>query len=417
MDENGNDSSSDEEIPLIPVKNAINGLETFINFFEQHQKILEIYLKRNTQDIQDLVNQHKENHITKFIETEATYNEIFAVKEHAKKLQNSIEIAIHNQFKHDPSMTNRIISLIKSKVELEAEKHTLDVLDKCVNDLRLRCQNVLCIDDGLKMICEHVNNSNEIIELKKSQIEQLNLINNQTITTFFNQLREVSEYIKRVLCPFSHDFEWIYKRIDCMMMKENERFQKLDLKITVQLYYENEIHHIGSLEIHRTLDDPFLKDVKDIIRSPKYLGAECIYMMLRELKSESKNWLSSVRNLMINCNKNDSYTKTIESMQVAIEYLKENQIPRHKAKIDDLTKTTFHAIHEILEERGIAQTQACAAQLSSTIANNPGASSTQLTILIALIKEDSPSAQINILGVNTNQSDQMSSQPQSLAIQ
>ncbi|CAJ0633660.1 11135_t:CDS:2, partial [Entrophospora sp. SA101] len=66
---------------------------------------------------------------------------------------------------------------------------------------------------------------------------------------------------------------------------------------------------------------------------------------------------------------------------------------------------------------GIAQTQACAAQLSSTIANNPGASSTQLTILIALIKEDSPSAQINILGVNTNQSDQMSSQPQSLAIQ
>ncbi|CAJ0633663.1 11137_t:CDS:10 [Entrophospora sp. SA101] len=351
MDENGNDSSSDEEIPLIPVKNAINGLETFINFFEQHQKILEIYLKRNTQDIQDLVNQHKENHITKFIETEATYNEIFAVKEHAKKLQNSIEIAIHNQFKHDPSMTNRIISLIKSKVELEAEKHTLDVLDKCVNDLRLRCQNVLCIDDGLKMICEHVNNSNEIIELKKSQIEQLNLINNQTITTFFNQLREVSEYIKRVLCPFSHDFEWIYKRIDCMMMKENERFQKLDLKITVQLYYENEIHHIGSLEIHRTLDDPFLKDVKDIIRSPKYLGAECIYMMLRELKSESKNWLSSVRNLMINCNKNDSYTKTIESMQVAIEYLKENQIPRHKAKIDDLTKTTFHAIHEILEER------------------------------------------------------------------
>nr|CAG8446101.1 8712_t:CDS:10 [Entrophospora candida] len=340
------------------------------------KQFLEIYLKRNTQDIQDLVNQHKENHITKFIETEATYNEIFAVKERAKKLQNSIEIAIHNQFKHNPSMTNRIISLIKSKVELEAEKHTLDVLDKCVNDLRLRYQNVLCIDDGLKMICEHVNNSNEIIELKKSQIEQLNLINNQTISTFFNQLREVSEYIQRVLCPFSHDFEWIYKRIDCMMMKENEKFQKLDLKITVQLYYENENHHIGSLEIHRTLDDPFLKDVKDIIRSPKYLGAECIYMMLRELKSEctmyknlrfimnknflphyyelnmiAKNWLSSVRNLMIDCNKNDSYTKTIESMQVAIEYLKENQIPRHKTKIDDLTKTTFHAIHEILEER------------------------------------------------------------------
>ncbi|CAJ0912725.1 9452_t:CDS:2 [Entrophospora sp. SA101] len=37
MDENGNDSSSDEEIPLIPVKNAINGLETFINFFEQQK--------------------------------------------------------------------------------------------------------------------------------------------------------------------------------------------------------------------------------------------------------------------------------------------------------------------------------------------------------------------------------------------
>ena len=37
MGENGNDSSSDEEIPLIPVKNAINGLETFINFFEQQK--------------------------------------------------------------------------------------------------------------------------------------------------------------------------------------------------------------------------------------------------------------------------------------------------------------------------------------------------------------------------------------------
>ncbi|CAJ0754064.1 13417_t:CDS:2, partial [Entrophospora sp. SA101] len=104
-------------------------------------------------------------------------------------------------------------------------------------------------------------------------------------------------------------------------------------------------------DIYRLIVALLNDDVKDIIRSPKYLGAECIYMMLRELKSESKNWLSSVRNLMINCNKNDSYTKTIESMQVAIEYLKENQIPRHKAKIDDLTKTTFHAIHEILEER------------------------------------------------------------------
>jgi hypothetical protein len=37
MGENGNDSSSDEELPLIPVKNAINGLETFINFFEQQK--------------------------------------------------------------------------------------------------------------------------------------------------------------------------------------------------------------------------------------------------------------------------------------------------------------------------------------------------------------------------------------------
>nr|CAG8435620.1 13587_t:CDS:1 [Entrophospora candida] len=37
MGENGDDSSSDEEIPLIPVKNTINGLETFINFFEQQK--------------------------------------------------------------------------------------------------------------------------------------------------------------------------------------------------------------------------------------------------------------------------------------------------------------------------------------------------------------------------------------------
>ena len=35
--ENDNYLSSDEEIPLIPVKNAINGLEIFINFFEQQK--------------------------------------------------------------------------------------------------------------------------------------------------------------------------------------------------------------------------------------------------------------------------------------------------------------------------------------------------------------------------------------------
>jgi len=37
MNENGNDSSSDEEILLVSAKNATNGLETFINFFEQQK--------------------------------------------------------------------------------------------------------------------------------------------------------------------------------------------------------------------------------------------------------------------------------------------------------------------------------------------------------------------------------------------
>jgi len=37
MNENDNDSSSDEEIPLVSEKNATNGLETFVNFFKQQK--------------------------------------------------------------------------------------------------------------------------------------------------------------------------------------------------------------------------------------------------------------------------------------------------------------------------------------------------------------------------------------------
>nr|CAG8553245.1 5905_t:CDS:10 [Entrophospora candida] len=98
----------------------------------------------------------------------------------------------------------------------------------------------------------------------------------------------------------------------------------------------------------------------------------------------------------------------------------------------------------VKKQVAIAQTQARAAQLSSTIANNPGASSTQLVTPVisstsqigsnianignvqqpipqnvgqSSSNQGSPPAQINILGVNTNQSNQMSSQPQSPAIQ
>ena len=45
MGENGNDSSSDEEIPLIPVKNAISGLEKHLLIFLNNKMILNLKLK------------------------------------------------------------------------------------------------------------------------------------------------------------------------------------------------------------------------------------------------------------------------------------------------------------------------------------------------------------------------------------
>ncbi|GES76730.1 HAUS augmin-like complex subunit 5 [Rhizophagus clarus] len=340
--------------------------------------------------VQRLLQQRRESHIEKFIETEAILNNIFKLRENIKQETESINAYIKKKYVHIPSMDDSIIQMLNSKASLEANQAVLNRIMRFVNFLESQQQNLVAYSDELPILFNRVNDYNNVIEEKQTNIQRLIKINLLTRMNFIKQSKEISSFVQEELFTFANIIENLGKNLDSMIIKENEKFKNLNLGLAKQVKLQSGFRIISTLDINRTLDDKFVRDIKDLIHCPKYLSADRIFLVLSDLKREgvvfeiarsylNKNikpchydfqtlairWLSAIgAGVVTNFDKNGAFLQTTDGMQQAVKALKDllekqeqsflsKEILRLNREIDIINKAEniFREIQDILEER------------------------------------------------------------------
>ncbi|RIA96493.1 hypothetical protein C1645_383549 [Glomus cerebriforme] len=338
--------------------------------------------------VQRLLQQHRENHVEKFIETEAILSNIFKLKEKIQQETESIKAYIGKKYEHIPSTDESIILMLNSKASLEANQVALNLIVKFANLLESQQQNLVASGNELSTLFNQVKGYNEVIEEKQKNIQRLIQINQLTRMRFIKQSKEISSFVQEELFPFANNIETLGKNLDSMMMKENEKFKILNLKLAKQVKLQSDFRAISTLDINRTLDDEFVREIKELIHCPKHMSADRFIMVLSDLKREGVifeiarshliktmrpchnelqilaiRWLSAI-GVVTNFDKNVSFMQTTNGMQHAAEALKDllekqeqnflsKEILRLKREIGiiDTAEDIFREIQGILEER------------------------------------------------------------------
>ncbi|GBB97909.1 hypothetical protein RclHR1_00310037 [Rhizophagus clarus] len=259
-----------------------------------------------------------------------------------------------------------------------------------VNFLESQQQNLVAYSDELPILFNRVNDYNNVIEEKQTNIQRLIKINLLTRMNFIKQSKEISSFVQEELFTFANIIENLGKNLDSMIIKENEKFKNLNLGLAKQVKLQSGFRIISTLDINRTLDDKFVRDIKDLIHCPKYLSADRIFLVLSDLKREgvvfeiarsylNKNikpchydfqtlairWLSAIgAGVVTNFDKNGAFLQTTDGMQQAVKALKDllekqeqsflsKEILRLNREIDIINKAEniFREIQDILEER------------------------------------------------------------------
>ncbi|CAG8564736.1 16528_t:CDS:10 [Funneliformis caledonium] len=315
------------------------------------------------QKVQRLLQQCRENHVEKFIETEAILNDIFKLKEKIQQEIKPIKAYTEKKYMHIP-MEDCIIQVLNSNAALEANQVALKMVVSFADMLESQNQNLVVSRDELSTFFDLVNGYKSDIEEKQKTIQRLNYLNQLTRTNCIGKAEEISGFLQEKLFPFANHIETLGKNLDNMMMKENEKFKILNLRSAKQIKLHNDFRAISTLDIHRALDDNFVYNIKDLIHCPKYMSADRIFMTLSDLKREGIRWSSVIRDAVTTFDKNASFMQVTNSMQQAAETLKglldkqghgflSKEITRLKQEIDTIDKAEiiFQEIHDILEER------------------------------------------------------------------
>ncbi|CAG8565664.1 4169_t:CDS:10, partial [Cetraspora pellucida] len=313
------------------------------------------------------------DHSSKFFEVEKILNDIVKINEKILEKHASVKLLVEQKYSHIPSMSNRIISVINARADYEAAQAALSMISSFAEGLERRCQGLASSSDELAAISDSVSNSNQIIEQKQEDIQNLISINQRTGEGLLEQSREISRFIQEELSPFKLRIESLTKDLDCSMLRENEQFQDLNLKLAVQVQLNNDFRTISSLDIYRVFNDKFIGEVKEMIRCPKYSSIDCVLRILADLKREGAA-LEITRNSLINnmsgvieesmFNKNVTYEQTIKDMKSSIESLSdmlekqekefsEKYVPKIKEEIEksNAAENTCKEIQAIIEER------------------------------------------------------------------
>ncbi|CAG8636209.1 6967_t:CDS:10 [Gigaspora margarita] len=327
------------------------------------------------------------NHASKFFEVEKILNEIVEINEKILEKHASMKFHAEQKYSHIPS-----ISVTKAKADSEAAQAALNMVYNFAEGLDKRCQELTPLSDELAVIADRVSDSNEIIEQKRKDIQNLISANQRTREGLLEQSRETSRFIQEELSPFKLRFESLTKDLDCLMLQENEQFQNLDLKLAAQVHINNDSRAVSSLNIYRVLYDKFIREIKEAVHCPMYLSIDCILKILADLKREGaafeitrnslirnmnlchyemqamvNRWMSSIRSDVIEESEfknNITYEQTVKVMESSVESLSdmlekqekeffEKQIPRIKEEIEksETVESIYKEIQEIIEER------------------------------------------------------------------
>ncbi|PKY42270.1 hypothetical protein RhiirA4_456034 [Rhizophagus irregularis] len=346
-------------------------------------------IKDSINKVQRLLQQRRENHIEKFIGTEAILNDILKLREKIEQETESVKAYIKKKYVHMPSMDDRGRQVLNSKASLEASQAAFNRIMKFANFLESQQQNLVAYGNELPTLLNRVLNYNNVIEEKQKNIQRLIQINQLTRMNFIKQSKEISSFVEEKIFPFASSIETLSKNLDSIMIKENEKLKILNLRLAKQVKLQSDFRAISTLDINRTLDDKFVRDIKDLIHCPKYESADRIFMVLSDLKREevvfeiarsylNKNmkpchnelqilairWLTAIGVVVTNFDKNVSFMQTTDSMQQAAEALKDliekqeqtflsKEILRLKREIGniDTAENVFQEIQDILEER------------------------------------------------------------------
>ncbi|CAG8562473.1 17744_t:CDS:2, partial [Gigaspora rosea] len=173
---------------------------------------------------------------------EKILNEIAGINEKISEKHASMGFHAEHNYSRIPSMSRErnlvhaVRSVTKAKADSEAAQAALNIVYNFAEGLEKRCQELAPLSDEFAVIADRVSGSNEVIEQKRKDIQNLISVNQRTREGLLEQSREISRFIQEELSPFKSRFESLTKDLDCSMLQENGQFQNLDLKLAQQVH-------------------------------------------------------------------------------------------------------------------------------------------------------------------------------------
>ncbi|CAG8594128.1 13632_t:CDS:10 [Ambispora gerdemannii] len=377
--------------PKIFLKSISQNLKSSVAELNRTVPTENSYVEANKsfQSVLELLQQSRDNHVSRFVETENILNEIEELKEKIKELAEEAESIVKKQYGHIPQLQKYIISVLKSKVEAEASQMTLQKLNVHADALARQCQTYMASNDELMNSVDRITSYNEVLEEKQKNIQRLIHINQKTGAKISSQYREISNFILEHISPYALQIDALSKEFEGIMIKENKVFNGLDLNKILQIQINGIPRSINSFGIYRAFQDQFILDIKKILDLPFSMSAEYIFPGIaqtmnqgvllesanlhfskimrpihRDLHNHVRSWLSSIRAFELTNERNPSYTNTINEIERAVTMLndyiekqEESLLAREQPRLErenekiEMAENLVREIKGILEER------------------------------------------------------------------
>ncbi|CAG8458033.1 12410_t:CDS:10, partial [Ambispora leptoticha] len=309
---------------------------------------------KSFQNVLELLQQSRDNHVSRFVETENILNGIEALKQKITELTEEVESVIKKRYGH--KLQKDIISVLKSKVEAKASQMALQKLNEHAEALAGQCQNHMTSSDELMNSVDRITSYNEFLEEKQKNIQSVIRINEKIMEKISSQYREISNFILDYISPYALQIDALNKEFEGSMAEENEVFSELDLNKILQIQINGIPRQIDSLGIYRALKDPFILDIKKILDFPSSLSAEYIFPGISQtmnqgvllesanlhfskimrpihhiLHNHVKSWLTSIRAFELTNERSPSYANTINEIERAVTMLKDSLEEQEKS--------------------------------------------------------------------------------------
>ncbi|KAG9290758.1 hypothetical protein G9A89_011721 [Geosiphon pyriformis] len=378
--------------PKILLKSVSNSLKSDLKEIKipSAQNLDEDSIKASDdrRNIEKLLLQSTDNHVLKFIETEKILNDIEVLSQKIKEAFQQGESYISNNYQHIPSIANYIITVIKSKAEMEAAKASLCKIRSLENNLKNEYEESTKNYDILSSSIERIKTLNEVLDEKQYEFEKIIRINQKTRANITQQQIEVAQFVER-LYLHATKIEDLIKFLEGFALEEVKLFHRLDLREMLQVKINGRQCLVSSLGIHRALDNPFLLDLKKLLHTPIYMSAEKFFMNIIEAKAQGmayelahrhfttisqpfhhdlhkhvRLWLAALCLVKENREKNPSFAITANDMERAIKRIidlleeqeksllstEQNRLEQENHKAE-LAETILNEIQGIFQER------------------------------------------------------------------